>query len=73
MHRRNSASLIGRMTGSLQQFANSYVCHKTEPEFEGVRDYVEILSEKLSGLEKIGERVYKERKGKADMFSTTLF
>ncbi|XP_054275265.1 sorting nexin-30-like [Macrosteles quadrilineatus] len=62
MHRKNSGSLIGRMTGSLQQFANSYVCHKNEPEFEAVKDYVEVLSEKLSTLEKIGERINKERK-----------
>ncbi|XP_046670781.1 sorting nexin-30-like [Homalodisca vitripennis] len=62
MHRRNSGSLIGRMTGSLQQIANSYACQKTEPEFETVKDYVETLSEKLSTLEKIGERIHKERR-----------
>lgn len=52
----------------MQQIANSYACQKTEPEFEAVKEYVETLSEKLLTLEKIGERIHKERKGSVVSF-----
>lgn len=68
MHRKNSSSIIGRMTGSLQQLANSYSCQKTEPEFELIKYYIEALTEKLLTLEKIGERINKDRKGMASKF-----
>lgn len=65
MHRKNSGSFIGRMTGSFQQLANSYSYHKIDPEFEAIGEYIETLSEKLSNLERIGDRIHRERKGSA--------
>lgn len=52
------------MTGSLQQLTSVYMCRHHEPEFEAIKEYISVLSEKLLTLERIGDRIYKERKGK---------
>lgn len=62
IHRRNSVGLLGRMTGSLQQLTSVYMCRQREPEFEVVKEYVSTLCDKLTTLQKIGDRICKERK-----------
>lgn len=51
------------MSESLQSIAASYIAKDRAPEFERINDYVDKLAEKLQRMEKIGQRVQKERQG----------
>ena len=51
------------MSESLQYIASSYVVKSRTVEFEKMSEYVNKLSEKISTMEKIGNRVQKERLG----------
>ena len=51
------------MSESLQSMASSYVAKGRTVEFEKMSEYVDKLSEKISTMEKIGQRIQKERIG----------
>lgn len=51
------------MSESLQNIASSYVVKSRTVEFEKMSEYVNKLSEKIATMEKIGNRVQKERLG----------
>lgn len=63
VHRKNRGNVLGKMTDSLQNIASTYTMKQLHPEFEQVRDYCTALSEKLSAIDKINHRIYKERQG----------
>jgi hypothetical protein len=51
------------MSESLQNMASSYVAKGRTVEFEKMSEYVDKLSEKIRTMEKIGQRIQKERTG----------
>lgn len=51
------------MSESLHSIASSYVAKGRTAEFEKMSEYVEKLSEKIRTMEKIGQRIQKERLG----------
>ncbi|XP_046636019.1 sorting nexin-7-like isoform X2 [Daphnia pulicaria] len=53
--------LFGKMSESLQNMASSYVAKGRTVEFEKMSEYVDKLSEKIRTMEKIGQRIQKER------------
>lgn len=55
--------LFGKMSESLHNIATAYVNKGRTAEFEKMNDYVEKLAEKIHTMEKIGQRVQKERIG----------
>jgi len=55
--------LLARVTESLQSMATSYVAKERTAEFEKVHEYLCKLAEKIHTMEKIGQRVQKERSG----------
>ena len=55
--------LFGRMSESLHNLATSYVAKGRTIEFEKMNDYILKLTDKIHTMEKIGNRVQKERLG----------
>jgi len=53
--------LFGRMSESLHNLATSYVAKGRTIEFEKMNDYILKLTDKIHTMEKIGNRVQKER------------
>lgn len=51
------------MTDSLQNMTSMYGMKQSRMEFEEVRDYCTSLSEKLITLDKVNQRIHKERQG----------
>lgn len=51
------------MSESLQSIASSYVAKGRTVEFEKMSEYVDKLAEKIHTMEKIGQRIQKERLG----------
>nr|CAD7572908.1 unnamed protein product [Timema californicum] len=61
IHRKSRQGLLGRMSSSLNNLAAVYMIRQRSPEFEHVREYVTMLGEKLSSIDKISQRIHKER------------
>nr|CAD7398034.1 unnamed protein product [Timema cristinae] len=61
IHRKSGRGLLGRMSSSLNNLAAVYMIRQRTPEFEHVREYVTMLGEKLSSIDKISQRIHKER------------
>ncbi|XP_043289848.1 sorting nexin-30-like [Venturia canescens] len=59
--RKNRGNVLVKMTDSLQNMASVYTMKQRNLEFEQVRDYCTALSEKLSTIDKINNRIHKER------------
>ncbi|KAI9565402.1 hypothetical protein GHT06_009194 [Daphnia sinensis] len=53
--------LFGKVSESLQNMASSYISKSRTVEFEKMSEYVDKLSEKIHTMEKIGQRIQKER------------
>lgn len=51
------------MTDSLQNIASTYTMKQCHFEFEQIRDYCIALNEKLTTIDKINNRIHKERQG----------
>lgn len=51
------------MSESLHNIATSYVAKDRTAEFEKINEYVCKLAEKIQTMEKIGQRLQKERQG----------
>lgn len=52
------------MSESLQNLASAYVAKGRTVEFDKMSEYLQKLGEKISTMEKIGQRIQKERIGK---------
>lgn len=63
VHRKNRSNVLVKMTDSLQNIASTYTMRQRHLEFEQIRDYCTVLSEKLSAIDKINHRIHKERQG----------
>ncbi|CAG2066428.1 unnamed protein product, partial [Timema podura] len=61
IHRKSRQGLLGRMSSSFNNLAAVYMIRQRAPEFEHVREYVTMLGEKLSSIDKISQRIHKER------------
>nr|CAD7445055.1 unnamed protein product [Timema bartmani] len=61
IHRKSRQGLLGRMSSSFNNLAAVYMIRQRTPEFEHVREYVTMLGEKLSSIDKISQRIHKER------------
>ncbi|XP_034941300.1 sorting nexin-30-like [Chelonus insularis] len=59
--RKNRNNIIGRVTDSLQNLASTYSIKQRNLEFERVKDYCNALIEKLAHIDKINNRIHKER------------
>lgn len=55
--------LLVKMSESLQNLASSYVAKGRTAEFEKMGEYIQKLGEKITTMEKIGQRIQKERIG----------
>lgn len=51
------------MSNSLNTISMSYNSRQVDFEFDPIRNHLQGLSEKLAMLEKIAQRIHKERKG----------
>jgi hypothetical protein len=51
------------MSESLHNIATAYVAKDRTAEFEKINEYVCKLAEKIQTMEKIGQRLQKERQG----------
>lgn len=61
IHRKSRQGLLGRMSSSFHNLAAVYMMRQRTPEFEQVREYVNTLGEKLNSIDKISQRIHKER------------
>ncbi|XP_047102420.1 sorting nexin-30-like isoform X3 [Schistocerca piceifrons] len=61
IHRKCRLSLLGRVSNSLQNLASVYMMHQKNSEFDRIRDYLTSLGEKLTNIDKIAQRIQKER------------
>lgn len=51
------------MSSSLNTISVSYNSRQVDFEFDPIRNHLQSLSEKLAMLEKVAQRIHKERKG----------
>lgn len=51
------------MSNSLNTISVSYNSRQVDFEFDPIRNHLQGLSEKLNMLEKVAQRIHKERKG----------
>lgn len=51
------------MSNSLNTISVSYNSRQVDFEFDPIRNHLQGLSEKLAMLEKVAQRIHKERKG----------
>lgn len=58
-----------KISSSLQNLAGVYSIKNKVPEFEKAKEYLNALSEKLIMIEKISNRINKERQGKYSFLS----
>ncbi|XP_012288699.1 sorting nexin-30-like [Orussus abietinus] len=61
VHRKNHGNVFVKVTDSLQNIVGVYTPKRRHVEFERVRDYCISLREKLLTIDKISNRMYKER------------
>ncbi|XP_066992719.1 sorting nexin-7 [Anabrus simplex] len=61
IHRKSRQGLLGRMSSSFHNLAAVYMMRHQSPEFDQVREYVTTLGEKLGSIDKISQRIQKER------------
>ncbi|XP_050532436.1 sorting nexin-30-like isoform X2 [Daktulosphaira vitifoliae] len=61
-YKKRGSSLLRRMSNSLNTIANSYSSRQIDYEFDPIRNHLQGLSEKLTMLEKVAQRIHKERK-----------
>lgn len=61
-YKKRGTSLLRRMSNSLNTIAVSYNSRQVDFEFDPIRNHLQGLSEKLAMLEKIAQRIHKERK-----------
>ncbi|XP_063229993.1 sorting nexin-7-like [Bacillus rossius redtenbacheri] len=61
IHRKSRQGLLGRVSSSFHSLASVYMIRQSSPEFEQVGEYVGMLGEKLACIDKIGQRIHKER------------
>jgi len=71
IHRKaGGQGILGRVSDSIQSITTAYVGRQPAPEFDAVKDYINILGEKLSQIDKVSQRLNKERMGKfLDVYS----
>jgi sorting nexin-7/30 len=63
IHRKSHQGLLGRMSTSFHNLAAVYMMRQRTQEFEQVREYVTTLGEKLNSVDKVSQRLQKERQG----------
>ncbi|XP_021925634.1 sorting nexin-7-like [Zootermopsis nevadensis] len=61
IHRKSRQGILGRMSTSFHNLAAVYMMRQRAQEFEQVREYVTTLGEKLSSVERVSQRIHKER------------
>ncbi|XP_043472791.1 sorting nexin-30-like [Leptopilina heterotoma] len=61
VHRKNRSSVLVKVADSLPNISSVYTTKQNNSEFEHVREYCLSLSEKLATMDKISQRIYKER------------
>ncbi|KAK7872738.1 hypothetical protein R5R35_011873 [Gryllus longicercus] len=61
IHRKSRQGLLGRMSSSFHNLAAVYMMRQRPAEFDQVRDYVATLGDKLLSVEKVSQRIQKER------------
>ncbi|VVC40070.1 Hypothetical protein CINCED_3A023179 [Cinara cedri] len=62
MYKKRGAGLLRRMSNSLNTISVSYNSRQVDFEFDPIRSHLQGLSEKLTMLEKVAQRIHKERK-----------
>ncbi|PNF32709.1 hypothetical protein B7P43_G11595 [Cryptotermes secundus] len=61
IHRKSRQGFLGRMSTSFHNLAAVYMMRQRTQEFEQVREYVTSLGEKLNSVDRISQRIHKER------------
>lgn len=61
-YKKRGTSLLRRMSNSLNTISVSYNSRQVDFEFDPIRNHLQGLSEKLAMLEKVAQRIHKERK-----------
>ncbi|XP_050435766.1 sorting nexin-30-like [Adelges cooleyi] len=61
-YKKRGTGLLRRMSNSLNTMAGSYNSRQVDFEFDPIRHHLQGLSEKLTMLEKVAQRIHKERK-----------
>lgn len=61
IHRKSHQGFLGRMSTSFHNLAAVYMMRQRTQEFEQVHEYVTSLGEKLNSVDKISQRIHKER------------
>lgn len=62
-YKKQGTGLLGRVTDSLHNISASYRNKNRPPEFVVMYDYIHALSEKISVMDRICQRVSKEQAG----------
>lgn len=52
------------MSDSFHNITHVYISRQHSTAFDNIQEHITSLAEKLTSLENVGERVFKERKGK---------
>jgi len=61
--RKTKQGLIGRWTDSIQNISGVYLAKGRPADFDQMLHYTQLLSDKLTSIEKISHRVNKEQQG----------
>ncbi|KAF6204989.1 hypothetical protein GE061_019156 [Apolygus lucorum] len=63
MHSKASPGILDRLTGSLQTLSGTYSARgcTVNPEFKAIKTYVNNLAEKLTSIQSVNFKIYKER------------
>lgn len=61
--RKSKQGLIGRWTDSIQNISGVYLAKGRPADFDKMLQYTQLLTDKLSSVDKISQRVNKEQQG----------
>uniref|UniRef100_A0A0A9XWN7 Sorting nexin-30 n=1 Tax=Lygus hesperus TaxID=30085 RepID=A0A0A9XWN7_LYGHE len=63
MHSKASPGILDRLTGSLQTLTGTYSARgcSVNPEFKAIKTYVNNLADKLTSIQSVNFKIYKER------------